>query len=55
MDEGIGEYVGEVAYHFDGERGIYVADVIILARFRGRGYGSIGINCKSRMSSCEHT
>lgn len=44
LDENIGEYVGEIAYHFDDGRGIHVADVIILAKFRGRGYGSIGLD-----------
>ena len=34
-----GAFVGEIAYHFDGESGLCLADVIILSRFRGRGYG----------------
>lgn len=36
-----GELVGETAYHFDGEK--YLCDVIILARYRGRGYGGQGL------------
>ena len=44
LDEDTGEYVGEIAYHFDDERGIHVANVIILAKFRGKGYGIIGLN-----------
>ena len=44
LDADIGEYVGEIAYHFDDERRIYMSDVIILAKFRGKGYGSIGLN-----------
>lgn len=37
------EYVGEVAYHRDVERGFYLCDVIVMARFRGRGYGREGL------------
>ena len=44
LDEGLGEYVGETAYHFDEERKIHVADIIILAEYRGKGYGNIGLN-----------
>ena len=36
-------FVGEVAYHFDGERQIYIADVIIYAPHRGKGYGRKGL------------
>ena len=38
-----GAFVGEVAYHFDGERQIYIADVIIYAPYRGKGYGRRGL------------
>ena len=38
-----GTFVGEVAYHFDGERQIYIADVIIYAPHRGKGYGRKGL------------
>lgn len=34
-----GTFVGEAAYHFDGERQLYFADVIIYAPYRGKGYG----------------
>ena len=44
LDEDAGEYVGEVAYHFDDGRRIYVADVIIMAKFRGKGYGGAGLD-----------
>ncbi len=37
------EYVGEIAYHYDKARDIYICDVIILARYRNRGYGTEGI------------
>ena len=32
-------FVGEVAYYFDEERQIYIADVVIYAPYRGKGYG----------------
>ena len=38
-----GEFVGEVAYHIDEERGIALASVIVAAPFRGRGYGRKGL------------
>ena len=37
-------FIGEIAYHYDSERDIYVADVIVYAPYRGKGYGSIGLN-----------
>ena len=37
------EYVGEIAYHYDKARDIYICDVIILAQYRNRGYGTEGI------------
>ncbi len=33
-------FIGEVAYHFDEERRMYLADVIVYAPYRGKGYGS---------------
>ena len=33
------QFVGEIAYHYDEKRSIYVADVIIHAPYRGSGYG----------------
>ena len=44
FDEEVGEYVGEIAYHFDDDRKINVANVIILAKYRGKGYGNAGLN-----------
>lgn len=38
MDEA-GAFIGETACHYDEERAIYLADVIVYATFRGRGYG----------------
>ena len=31
--------MGEAAYRFDGDRRIYIADVIVYASYRGKGYG----------------
>ena len=43
------EYVGEVAYHYDRQRDIYICDVIILSEYRNQGYGTDGIQqlCKA--------
>ena len=32
-------FLGEAAYHLDEERKIYLADVIVYAPYRGKGYG----------------
>lgn len=42
-DVGQDAFVGEVAYHFDGELDAYICDVIVPATHRGRGYGSHGL------------
>ena len=34
-----GTFVGEIAYHYDEEFEGYMANVIIFAEYRGRGYG----------------
>lgn len=34
-----GNFVGEIAYHYDEERHIHIADVIVYAPYRGNGYG----------------
>ena len=43
-----GDFVGEIAYHFDKEINNYVANVIIYAIYRNQGYGSdaLDILCK---------
>lgn len=38
------EFVGEVAYHFDETRKIYICEVIVLSKYRGKGYGTDGLN-----------
>ena len=43
QDEASGEFVGEIAYHYDGERKIHIADVIVYAKYRGKGFGEQGL------------
>ncbi len=38
-----GEFVGEVAWHWDAGTERHVADVIVHARWRGHGYGAAGL------------
>lgn len=37
------EFVGEIAYHYDEDRHINIADIIVLAKHRGMGYGKQGL------------
>ena len=39
-----GDFVGEIAYHYDDDRRIFVADVIIHGPCRGTGYGGRGLD-----------
>lgn len=39
-----GLFVGEAAYHLEERRQIWMADVIVAAKERGKGYGSAGLN-----------
>lgn len=39
-----GRFVGETAYHYDDEREIYLADIIVSAEYRGKGYGGEGLS-----------
>ena len=39
-----GRFVGEVAYHYDAELSGFVADVIVYAPERGKGYGRAGLD-----------
>ncbi len=43
QDPETGVFAGEMAYHYDKERDIWVADIIIAAEYRGRGYGAEGL------------
>lgn len=45
-------FLGEAAYHFDDERQIYVADVIIYAPYRGRGYGKQALTLLCKNAAC---
>lgn len=36
-------FVGEIAYHYDEDIALYIADVIVLAEYRGNGYGKEGL------------
>ena len=38
-----GIFVGEAAYHYDDAREYYLCDVIVHAKYRGRGYGKLGL------------
>lgn len=40
LKNGEDRFVGEIAYHFDCDVGGYLANVIIYAEYRGRGYGT---------------
>ncbi|MBR0040185.1 MAG: GNAT family N-acetyltransferase [Oscillospiraceae bacterium] len=39
-----GNFVGEIAYHFDASLDGFVADVIVFAPYRGRGFGAEGLD-----------
>ena len=42
-DEETGIFVGEIAYHWDDAEQLCVADVIVFAPYRGRGFGRSGL------------
>ncbi len=43
VDDTNNEFVGEVAYHYDEPRDVTIADIIIDAKYRGKGFGKIGL------------
>ena len=43
QDESNGEFVGEIAYHYDEEEQKSIADVIVHAKYRGKGFGEQGL------------
>ena len=47
-----GTFLGEAAYHFDEKRQIYLADVIVYAPYRGRGYGRQALLCLCHSARC---
>ena len=32
-------FIGEIAYHYDAQEAMYLCDVIVLAKYRGQGFG----------------
>ena len=44
-DEETGIFVGEIAYHWDDAEQLCVADVIVFAPYRGRGFGRSACVC----------
>ena len=42
-DSETGSFLGEIAYHYDGSRAIWLADVIVKDEYRGRGFGTEGL------------
>ena len=40
LRDGDGRFVGEIAYHYDADSSCYLANVIVYAKYRGKGYGS---------------
>lgn len=43
QEESAGEFVGEIAYHYDEEEQKCIADVIVHAKYRGKGFGEQGL------------
>ena len=43
------QFVGEIAYHFDDSRQIHIANIIVMAKYRHKGYGTNGLRflCRS--------
>ena len=48
LKDNAGRFIGEVAYHRDGKRDLYMADVIVYAPYRGKGFGGIGLDLLCR-------
>ena len=51
MESETGQFVGEAAYHYDNDRGIWLADVIVASEYRGRGYGTEGLRLLCRAAA----
>lgn len=39
-----GEFVGDISYHFDSERDLWISHVVILSEHRRKGYGTKALN-----------
>lgn len=44
QDTETGAFLGETAYHYDEEQHMWLADVIVAAEHRGKGYGRAGLD-----------
>lgn len=44
LDDENNEFVGEIAYHLDSVKCIYLASIIIYSKYRGKGYGKKGLS-----------
>ena len=44
LKDNAGHFIGEIAYHYDSDRKLYLADVIVYAPYRKKGYGGIGLD-----------
>ena len=44
LQDETGAFIGEIAYHYDDEISVYIADIIVYAKYRGKGYGSQGLD-----------
>ena len=44
LKNGDGAFVGEIAYHWDEDEHAFLANVIVYAPYRGRGYGDRGLD-----------
>lgn len=44
LDNQINEYVGEISYHYDDNKRGFICSIIVLAKYRGHGYGTQGLN-----------
>ena len=47
-------FVGEAAYHYDEDLQVYLADIIVSAKCRKRGYGKAGLQklCAAAKAGC---
>ena len=44
LKDNTGHFIGEIAYHYDSDRKLYLADIIVYAPYRKKGYGGIGLD-----------
>ena len=44
LKDNAGHFIGEIAYHYDSDRKLYLADIIVYAPYRKKGYGGIGLD-----------